>query len=170
MNPIDAPVSIIVRFLTRYFAQGVAYVSIYSARAAISLISKNDTSQDKTLERFVKGVSWLRPPKPRYNEIWDISPVIEYLENIKPLEKLSLEILTKKLTMLLMLATGHRLKTLSLLKISKTTKGEKGFVLKVADIIKTSKPGAAQPFFKFPYFEQNKEFYVFPGIWIDTWK
>lgn len=45
----------------------------------------------------------------KFNEIWDISFVIKLLETIKPLKKLVLEALVKKLRILPTLATGHRL-------------------------------------------------------------
>lgn len=59
-----------------------------------------------------------------------------------------------------MLATGHRLQTLSLIKISNITKNDSGYEIKVPDIIKSTRPGATQPFFSFRFFDENENLCV----------
>lgn len=42
----------------------------------------------------MKGIYELIKPKPKYNQIWDVSQVLDYLKTLYPLEKLSLKELT----------------------------------------------------------------------------
>ena len=54
---------------------------------------------------------------PRYTETWSVGVVIKYLSNMEPTAELTMENLTKKLTMLLALLSGHRTQTLTKLNI-----------------------------------------------------
>ena len=99
-------------------------------------------------KRFCKGASESKLPKPRYDFIWDSAPVIKHLKTIFPHKNYSLEIITKKLVLLLALRTGHRTQTLSLIKLSGLSLGN-NLVIKIADRIKTRALGKSQPIFTF---------------------
>ena len=109
------------------------------------------------IKRFCKGASHLKPPRPKYNYVWDPEPVIAKLASLYPHDSLSLEILSKKLLLLLALGSGQRCQTLSLLKISQITESDDILFIRVPDRIKTSAPGRAQPLLQFPRFHQKKE-------------
>ena len=64
----------------------------------------------------MKGIFELRPPSPRYNFIWDVNIVFEYLKNIDG-DDVSLGVLTHKLAMLLALTTKQRVQTLHSIRI-----------------------------------------------------
>lgn len=57
--------------------------------------------------------------------IWDPAPVIAKLAAIYPHDAYLLNVVTKKLAILLALGTGHRTQTLSLIKISQISLNEK---------------------------------------------
>lgn len=61
----------IIKFLTQKFEAGAKYGTLNSARAAISLISKNDLAKDPLLARFLRGCFKRRPSKPKYSVTWD---------------------------------------------------------------------------------------------------
>ena len=65
--------------------------------------------------QFLKGVFNLRPPVPRYKEVWDVSIALRFLKT--PISSLSLKNLSLKLVMLLSLVTAERGQTLHLLDI-----------------------------------------------------
>ena len=56
----------------------------------------------------MKGIFELKPSLSKYNEIWDVRVVLDYLKTFGVLSALSLKDLTLKLTMLLCLTTGLR--------------------------------------------------------------
>lgn len=141
----------------QFFAQELPNISSYSSlntlRSAISLISQNEIGNHPTVKRFCKGVSVLKPPRPRYDFVWDPAPVIARLSSIYPYEGVSLKLLSEKLILLLALATGHRAQTFSLFRISQISLQDK-LIIRVLrlDRIKTSAPGRSQPFFLFSRF------------------
>ena len=81
-------------------SQGSSYSSINTARSALSSILKLDNCDTfgthPLVTRFMKGIYELIKPKPNYNQIWDLSQVLDYLKTLYPLEKLSLKELTQK--------------------------------------------------------------------------
>ena len=72
-----------------------------------------------------------------------------------PLEELSFVQLTQKTIMLLALATAQRAQTISLIKLENIKEVNIGFEIEIADLIKTSRPGAAQPFLFIPRFDSE---------------
>lgn len=57
--------------------------------------------------------------------------------------------------LLLALGTAHRAQTLALIKLSNMKHSAEGYEIKIPDRIKTSRPGAYQPFLVLPYFSEN---------------
>lgn len=61
----------------------------------------------------MKGIFNNKPTKPKYEEIYNLEPVLQELEKLFPLnESLSLTKLTNKLIISLALITAHREQTL----------------------------------------------------------
>ena len=60
----------------------------------------------------MKGVYYKSPPRPRYCFTWDVSVVLKYLRGLFPLEKLTLKLLTLKVTTLIALTFAPRAQTL----------------------------------------------------------
>ena len=75
------------------------------------MITNLDIGNDPVFKRFDKGVTVLKPQKPKYDFVWDSSPVLRYLESFPSNEDLTLKEMTLKLVMLLALGTAHRLQT-----------------------------------------------------------
>lgn len=128
-----------------------SYSSINTIRSAVSLLMGNEIGNHALVKRFCKGVGALKPPRPRYDFVWDPAPVLTKLAACYPHESLSLETVTKKLVLLLALATGQRVQTLSAFRISEITLHDK-LVIRVSSRLKTSAPGRPQPFFIFSPF------------------
>ena len=82
-----------------------------------SLGGEFNKSEHPLLKRFIKGVFNLRPPKPRYSQIWDIGCVLTYLRSLGDTQLLPLKLLTYKLVTLLMLLSASRVNYISSLSI-----------------------------------------------------
>lgn len=141
-----------LEFLAQELQQPNSYSTINTMRSAISLITHNEIGNHALIKRFCKGVGVLKPPRPRYDLIWDPAPVLAKLATWLPYDSFSLDVITKKLILLLAVDTGQRVQTLASFKLSQIFMGDK-LVIKVPGRIKTSAPGRSQPSFSFSPFE-----------------
>lgn len=115
VNPFHADVNLTLDFLSDMYSNGLGYSAINTARAAISTI--NGTGSHPLICRLLKGVFNLRPSKPRYSYIWDVSMVLNLLRKLSPARELSLLLLGAKLLTLCALVTGHRCQTFQAMDI-----------------------------------------------------
>lgn len=92
----------------------MSYSSLNTVRSPLALLISPRVGEAHQIKKFFKGVSKLRPPLPKYHVTWNPTLVLDYLETCYPNEKISLETLTRKLSMLMALITTHRVQTLSL--------------------------------------------------------
>jgi integrase len=88
----------------------------------------------------MKGVFTLRPPRPRYEETWDVEIMLTYLRKLAPVKTLSLKNLTMKLVMLLLLTTAQRKQTLLLLDVNNLQMTRSSCVFQLTGLVKTSRP------------------------------
>ena len=99
-----------VSFLTHLFNLGKGYSVLNTARSALSTFLINSfgltIGNSPLIKRFMKGAFELRPSQPRYNYIWDVSIVFDFLRNYYPNEIIPLKVLTLKCVMLLALSSN----------------------------------------------------------------
>jgi len=150
----EAEITDIIRFLTEKHDRGASYGSLNSMRSAISLILGPEIGKNEIIQRFFKGISKLRPPKPKYESTWDPKIVLDYFRNLKN-EDLPLDWLSKKLITLLALVTAQRIQTLALIDIRNIVTKVKFIEIKIPETIKTSNPRRNQPTLILPFFEKN---------------
>ena len=146
----------VIHFLTEIFDKGAKYGTINSYKSALALLLGSMLDDDR-IKRFMKGVFKLRPTKAKYNLTWDPNIVLNYLSQQWPNEDLSLEALSKKTVTLLALVTAHRVQTLSLIKTNNIQIQSTFILIKVPDLIKTSKPNSYQPVLRLPYFNERPQ-------------
>lgn len=137
------------------FDRGLSHSSLNITRSAISLITDLNIADDPGLRRFFKGVSKKRPSKPKYNFTWDPKSVLEYFSNCPANENLSFKDLSHKLVTLLALVTGHRIQTLSLIKIDNVKVLSSKILILIPDRIKNSRQGSNQPLLEIPFYRNN---------------
>ena len=77
---------------------------------------------------LMKGVGNLKPPRPKYEKIWDVSQVLDYLKSLPDNKDLDMKNLTHKLTTLLGLMEVKRVLELHSLDLSFMTKYEDYYV------------------------------------------
>lgn len=124
------------------------------SRSAISLILDPEIGQSEIIKRFFRGIAKLRPPNPKYGSTWDPKVVLDHFKDVKN-EKLSLELLSKKVITLLALVTGQRIQTLSIIDIRNIVVKEDVIEIKIPERIKTSRPGISQPILILPFYKEN---------------
>ena len=137
MHPSEAEV---LSFLTKLFQSGEGYSAINTARCALSsfLADNRQVTIGKfvSIKRFLKGVFELRPSMPRYEHIWDVDIVLDFLRNFYPYEGMPLSILTMKLVMLLALTTAQRVQTLHSLNLENVEFQEDLVIIPISDFLK----------------------------------
>jgi site-specific recombinase XerD len=154
LEPTKSSVPSVIQFLTSEFHRGCAYGTLNSHRSALSLLWPGLGSDDR-IKRLLKGAFRLKPSLPKYSNTWDPQVVLDLVSNWYPNKDLSLEMITKKLVILLAICTAHRVQTLSLIKIENISISEDVIQISIPDLIKTSAPGREQPLLYLPYFKDN---------------
>ncbi|KAH9636696.1 hypothetical protein HF086_003244 [Spodoptera exigua] len=139
------------------FNKGSSYQSLNCHRSALSLIIGNRVGSDDRIKRLFKGFFKLRPTKAKYNSVWDPSKVLLHLRSWYPLDSLNLENLTKKLAMLIALATGQRVQTLFCISINNIKINNEGAVILITDILKTSGPNRRSLRLMLPFLSNKPE-------------
>ena len=121
IDPLSAPLTDILLYLTEYFNSGAAYRSVNVARSAISTshakLNGLPVGQNPLVIQLLKGMFNNRPPKPRYSHTWEVSSVTKYLASLGSNRSLSLKQLSWKLAMLLSLTCPERVSALTKLDL-----------------------------------------------------
>ena len=125
-DPLHPTLRAVLSFLHSLFKNGLSYSALNTARSAVSNIDMNDSvSPNHTpvgkhflVCRYLKGVFNKLKPVPKYNNIWPVDTVLDFLSLFWPLDQISLKELTLKLVMLIALTTGQRCQTLTFLDTS----------------------------------------------------
>ena len=139
----------VLAFLHGFHSRKLSYSTINTARSALSSYlmgfqfsgTPYTVSNHPFIVRYLKGVFNCRKPAPRYQETWDVNPVLKYIATLYPLEPLTLKKLTFKLVILLALTSGQRCQTLTLLHTDAMTKTQDYYLFRVHDLIKQDRPG-----------------------------
>ena len=147
--PTEGSVKQGVEFLTfLYHEENIdrRYSAINTARSALSSVLPCRNGQtfgkDQIVTDFMRGVFNLRPPKPRYADIWDPDRVLNFLKEWGPSSQLSLYKLSQKTVCLILLATGIRGRTLLGARIDEMQRTEDKFVFHIDhSFYKQNRPG-----------------------------
>ena len=160
VNYCSPPISDALEFLMGLYAQGLGYSTLNTARSALSSILHISDCQNfgshPLVVRFMKGVFETRKPKPKYDDIWDASKVLNYLSTLHPVKELSLKDLTLKVLMLLLLVTGQRGQSIHLMTLSAMKRTESLCQFQILNHTKTSKPGHSSTSITISEFEQDR--------------
>lgn len=151
--PLDGSITDVLSFFQSLLdSTEQNYGTFNSHRAALAFLLSYDVSESTVLKRFFRGIFRSRPSAPKYEVTWDPKPVLDHLEKFSVS---NLKDSSQKLVVLLALATGQRLQTLSLIKIRDIKEDDTGLKIFVPALIKTSGPNRAQPCLELPFFKEN---------------
>jgi hypothetical protein len=116
-----------LEFLQILLSEGLGYSALNTARSALSAIlilpSASPFGSNTDVKLFMRGVFNLKPPTPKYVSTWDPAIVLSFLESWSPAQDLSLEKLTMKLIILILLTTGQRTQIITGLNLSYMKRG-----------------------------------------------
>lgn len=153
----DGNVNNVLRFLTYLFNQNLSYSVINTARSTLSTMFGNVDGAPLGVHRlvvnFMKGVSRLRPPAPRYHITWDPDKVLRLLSSWCT-DECNLKQLSFKLIALLALATGQRVQTLSSIEISNIV-WDDSIQIKLTGSLKTTSVTRSNPILILPPFHDK---------------
>ncbi|XP_046973893.1 uncharacterized protein LOC124540411 [Vanessa cardui] len=155
INTFEPEIVNILTFLAEQFNKGGSYGTINTHRSALSLLIGGNLGSDDQIKRLMKGIYKKKPSIPKYRGTWDPQLVLNFISKWFPNRNLPLEKITKKLCVLLAICTGHRVQTLSLIKISNINKCADSLQIPITEVIKTSAAGRDQPVLILPYFREN---------------
>lgn len=79
VDPFLMSIPRILSFLTKKFNDGSAYGTLNSIRSALSLLMDDDLGSHRDIKRFFSGIYKMRPNKPRYEETWNPSQVLDHI-------------------------------------------------------------------------------------------
>lgn len=158
VNPLHADVTLTLDFLSNMFKNGLGYSAINTARAAISAI--NGTGSHPLVCRLLKGVFNLRPSRPRYSHIWDVSVVLNLLRKLSPARELTLLLLGAKLLTLCALVTGHRCQTFQAMDIHHMDLSATKAVFHLQQLLKHNSPRNPSTVITLNSFQEDKRICV----------
>ena len=123
-NPLFTSIGNVLNFMAERFEEGLGYSSACAARSAlnplVSIEGGGDLTNHPLVSRFVKGVFHLRPPLPRYSEVWDVGMVITYVRGLGRNECMSLRDLTLKTVAILSIVTSQRVSSVAYFSLDQT--------------------------------------------------
>lgn len=158
LSPFEVNISKILTFFQELLNEtNCRFGTFNSHRSALAMILPDGALEHQVLKRFFKGIFRSRPPNPRYESTWNPQLVLKYLED-RPID--NLKDLSFKLLMLLLLATGQRLQTISLIEIPNIKEDDDGLKIFIPKFIKTSGPNRQQPCLLLPFFGENPKLCV----------
>ena len=95
INKFNTSIENEIDFLASLYEKGLGYSAINTARSALSSVldlpGGNTFGTHPLVTRFLKGVFKLKPSLPRYNSIWDVGTVLQYLKTLHPIPELKLK-------------------------------------------------------------------------------
>eukprot|EP00112_Aurelia_sp_Birch-Aquarium-sp1_P014613 Seg317.5 transcript_id=Seg317.5/GoldUCD/mRNA.D3Y31 product="hypothetical protein" protein_id=Seg317.5/GoldUCD/D3Y31 len=149
-DPLHPTVNNVLFYLHSLYEKGLSYSALNTARSAISNIDSNYIQPNHTsigkhplVCRYLKGIFNKQKPVPKFNTIWSVDLVLDYLSLLWPLVKITLKELTLKLVMLIALTTGQRCQTQTYLDISNPymKKNESCIEFALTEHLKQDRPG-----------------------------
>ena len=107
------------------------------------------------ISRLIKGIFNLRPPYPRYVQMWDVSVVLHYLKFLSPAPLLSMKNLTLKLVMLMALVSPSRANLLHKVDLRFRVFKRDGVLFTLPSVRKSSRVTSPPIDITFPAFPQD---------------
>ena len=142
INPLLYNEIAVLDFLTFLFNNNASYSAVNISRCALSTLLVNDKGvsigNSPLVKRFMKGVFELRPPKARYDVIWDVNVVLAFLKNFFPEWEFPLDVITYKAIMLLALSTKQRAQTLHAISVNNLVCHSNSIIINVSKLLKHS--------------------------------
>ena len=152
------------RFLRCLATSGLGYGALNTARCALSTILPTFGCQSFGTHPYVcwiiKGSYERNPPKARYSHFWDVNKVFNLLKDWGPSSKLSLNQLSMKVTMLLLLVSSQRGQTIKNLSTEGIIVESEKVIFKMKSLLKHNRLGDRLEVIEFKAFAECKRLCV----------
>ena len=126
---------------------GLGFSALNTARSAVSTVASINNipvGQHPLTKRFMKAAFNVKPVLPKTIITWDVDKVLLYLRSLSPVRSLSLYNLSRKLVTLLLLLSGQRGQTMTVLDIRNISISKSKVSLRIGELLKTSRPNFHQ--------------------------
>lgn len=145
-DPYVTSVNVVLTFLHNMNTKGLSYSSLNATRSAISAFvvleaSPYSVGNHPWITRYLKGIFNIKPPVPRYQQIWDSRIVLDKLRTWGPVAKLTFKQLTLKVCIMLALLGAARTQLLKAFRVDKLDISDSCIRLRVDELMKTDRPG-----------------------------
>ena len=145
----------------------LSYSALNTARSALSsIILPSDNipfGQHQLVKIYMRGAFNLDPPQPRYQHTWDPQTILTLIRRWNPPATVTFKLLTFKVVILVLLVTGQRLQTVSLLSLDNMivdTKNQK-IIFKIPQLLKQSRPGYKNPIVELNAFDKDVDLCIY---------
>ncbi|XP_013402746.2 uncharacterized protein LOC106168283 [Lingula anatina] len=164
IDPIRPPVGLALDFLVELVNTGLSFSALNTARSALSAVIIIDAGVPfgalPIVKRFLKAVFLSKPSSPRYQCIWDVKTVLDYISTMHKVTQLSLKDLSLKLIILMALTSAQRGQTLHLLNMSNLHIGKASYTFTISKHVKQSRPGVSPSVVRFSAYPVNRKLCV----------
>lgn len=133
--------------------KGHGYSAFNTHRAALALLTDSGVGAHPDVCRFLRSIFKTRPSGPRYTSAWDPAQVLDFFRQS---HTDSLQFLSRKLLILLLLATGQRMQTLRVMTRDNISFQTSQVIIRIPQLIKTSRPGAVAPVLYLPFLPEDQ--------------
>lgn len=158
-DPCNPETSHVTRFLIMLAKQGCAYSTVNIARCSLSAVihkgDYNTIGSNRYVGMVVAATGNSNPPQPKYSTTWNVKDVFRIFKRWGRNTLLSLQKLSWKLVVLLLLCTAQRGQTIWLLKLSGMSYVEGGVSFRMQDLLKHNKPGDPLSVIRLAKFEDD---------------
>ena len=142
IHPLSPTILDVIAYLTSMYDRGLQYTTIASAKSVLSgmlhIPGVISISSHPLIIRLLKGIFHVRPPKPRYEFIWDTELVLNFLKNLNP-SAVTLKLLTLKKVTLLTLLSGQRVSTIHQFQLSQMQRTPNIVIFNIQGLMKHSR-------------------------------
>lgn len=157
-NGLAPTVNTLIEFLVHLHSTGFNQKQIRQARSAISILSDvNNIGKHPDVKRVIKGMFEEKPYFPIYACIWNVKILFDYLRSIPHQADLKLDILSKKLAILIcVISGGQRSQTVHTIKTDDILITADKCIIPIYDPLKQSKDGKHMKPLEFKVFSEEK--------------
>ena len=159
-NPYDTTIANVVQYLTDLFHKGLQVNSINIHRSALSgtlpYIDGCPVGQHKLVVQLFNGMYNIRPKKHKNTPNWKVDIVLNEICNWGRNSEISINLLTKKLAILLALTSAARVSELCNLKRSNIKKTPHGYLFLLDTHKKNRRASTLPGTLFFPFFQEDE--------------
>ncbi len=116
------------------------------------------------VKRFMSGVYQLRPTLPRYQSVWSVHEVFDYIRSAQPVDQLNLKDLSLRLVFLLCLLSAQRRQTIKALYIDHMDITPSAYIFHIVEKLKQSRPCYHQKPIRFVKYNAKPKLCIYTHI------